>query len=516
MKKQRIFWILTLSFFALQIVAELMLGISVARLDMLPNTYWWLFVCVLGVLALGIGVLGLFRLPNKHVSVVRRCIAAVMSLLIAIGCFFVWKATEQVYATIEEIVATDPTVPSRAVFVRVEDQAVTLDDTKGYVYGITTDYDAESCSNVRMTLEECFGVSLTVSEFQGATAMVDALLNGQVDAIILNSGYLTVMEEQEKYQDIMVKLRLVEQIPLVERQTSEESGSAQQPTTQPTEPAIEDKTENTPFIIYFSGLDVRGKKLSVSRSDVNILAVVNPNTKQILLVNTPRDYYVAHPDSAYGTKDKLTHLGIYGIECSVKGLEMLYGIHVDYYAQVNFSGFEALIDAVGGITVYSDHSFTAYDDFVVPAYIQKGVNNFNGREALVFARDRYHQPAGDNDRGKNQMKVIQAVISKVTSASTIVANYSEVLSSMSGMFKTSIPMDVVSSLVKTQLSDMASWSVQTYAVTGTGGSSTTYSMPDFRAYVTYPNEDSVAFASDLINRVLSGEKLTDDSVKFPQ
>ena len=513
MKKQKIFWILTLAFFLLQLVAEIMLAVAVQQLNMLPDNYAGIFFGVLALFALLVGFLGLFHRSEKQVGTARRIVAAVLSLLIAAGCFLGWQVSQQVNSTMEEITTPEPTVPSRAVFVRMDDSAQTLEDTKDYVYGITTDYDADACLNVQLTIEERLQTQLQTSAYDTALPMVDALLNGQIDAMILNSGYLSVLDGEPDYENIHGKIRILEQIPLVERELPQQTEPTET-TEPPTEPPVVENITNTPFIIYFSGLDMRGKNLGVSRSDVNILAVVNPSTKQILLVNTPRDYYVPHPDSSYGTKDKLTHFGIYGIDCSIRALESLYGVQINYHAQINFSGFEKLIDEMGGVTVNSDRSFTAYDDFNNSYYIQKGANSLNGKAALAYARDRYHQAAGDNDRGRNQMKVIQAVIAKATSGSTIISNYSGILSSLSGMFTTSMSMDDISLLVKMQLTDMASWNVQSYAVIGTGGSSTTYSMPDLKAYVTYPNEDSVAFGSQLIQRVLDGETLTPEDVIF--
>lgn len=513
MKKQRILWILTLTLFLLQLLAEMMAAVSVQRLNMLPDNYTWIFWGVMGILAIGVGLLGLFHRPGKQIGVARRAVACFLSLLIALGCFFGWQAAQQVYTTVEEITNQEPEVPSRAVFVRIDDPAQTLEDTKDYTYGITTDYDAESCENVRLTVEERLQTELKTSAYDTALPMVDALLGGQIDAMIMNSGYLSVLDGEADYAGIHGKIRILEQIPLVERELPQQTEPTET-TEPPTEPPVVENITNTPFIVYFSGLDMRGKNLGVSRSDVNILAVVNPSTKQILLVNTPRDYYVPHPDSSYGTKDKLTHFGIYGIDCSVRALQTLYDVQIDYYAQINFSGFEKLIDEMGGVTVYSDRGFTAHDEFGNAYYIQKGENNLDGKSALAFARDRYHQSGGDNDRGKNQMKVIQSVIAKATSGSTIISNYSGILSSLSGMFTTSMSMDDISLLVKMQLTDMASWNVQSYAVIGTGGSSTTYSMPDLKAYVTYPNEDSVAFGSQLIQRVLNGETLTPEDVLF--
>ena len=178
---------------------------------------------------------------------------------------------------------------------------------------------------------------------------------------------------------------------------------------------------------------------------------------------------------------------------------------VDYYAQINFTGFETLIDAIGGITVYSDVAFTTADKY----QIAQGENKLNGAEALSFARERKRLSGGDNARGQNQMKVIKAVISKMTSGSTIISNYTDIMESLEGMFATSMPMNHISDLVKMQLADMPQWEVHSYAVTGFNGSEYTYSTPGTRLYVMYPDDAMVANASALIDKVCSGEILTE-------
>ena len=258
--------------------------------------------------------------------------------------------------------------------------------------------------------------------------------------------------------------------------------------------------------MYISGSDTRSTKLKRSRSDVNILVVVNPVSKQILLVNTPRDYYVPNP-AGKGALDKLTHCGIYGTSCSMEALEGLYDTKIQYYAQINFTGFETLVDAVGGITVYSNQAFSNKG-----VDIQEGENFLNGREALVFARERKRVSGGDNGRGKNQMKVIKAVIAKVSNARTLIANYSQILKSLEGMIATDFSTDDLSKLVKMQLSDMAQWNVLTYAVTGYGGNQTTYSMPGLASYVMHPNQSTVDYGSQLIQRVMDGEILTQEDM----
>lgn len=253
------------------------------------------------------------------------------------------------------------------------------------------------------------------------------------------------------------------------------------------------------FVVYISGVDTWGTPKAKSRSDVNILAVVNTNTKQILLVSTPRDYYVPLSVSG-GVKDKLTHAGIYGVESSMGTLEMLYGVDIQYYVKLNFTGFVGIVDALGGIDVYSDSTFTVGDAFS----FTEGVNHMSGIEALAFARERYSFASGDRARGTHQMAVIRAVLDKATS-SAILYNYADVMNSVSGCFTTNMSQEKIASLVRMQLNDMATWSITAISVDGTGASKTTYTVPYKTAYVMIPDEATVQTAKEKIAAVLAGE-----------
>ena len=219
--------------------------------------------------------------------------------------------------------------------------------------------------------------------------------------------------------------------------------------------------------------------------------VVNPKTKQILLINTPRDAYVANPEGD-GAMDKLTHCGLYGPDCSAGALSTLYGTPIDYFGQINFSGFKKLIDAIGGITVYSDQAFTTFNGHS----IKKGENTFNGEQALAFARERYNVVGGDNGRGKNQMKVITAVIKKLISSPALITNYASIMASMQGMFTTNMQADEISMLVKMQLNDLATWEINSFSVTGKAGSELTYSWAGVKSYVLHLNQNHVTHASN--------------------
>ena len=268
----------------------------------------------------------------------------------------------------------------------------------------------------------------------------------------------------------------------------------------PTNPTVDG------FAIYLSGSDTRGSKLTKSRSDVNIIATVNPSTKQILLVNTPRDYYVSNPAGS-GAKDKLTHCGLYGTDNSREALSTLYDIPIAYAAQINFKGFETLIDAMGGVTVYSDVAFTTTAGGY---YIQAGENKLNGAKALAFARERSNLSGGDEARGKNQMQLITALI-KQASPSNIMTNYRQILSSLEGMFVTDMPLSTITKLVTTQISDLNQWEIFSYSVTGTGGTAYNYSAGG-NAYVMHPNTDSVNHAAALMQRMLEGQQITQADV----
>ena len=251
------------------------------------------------------------------------------------------------------------------------------------------------------------------------------------------------------------------------------------------------------FTVYISGIDCYGKVTRKSRSDVNIIATVNVETGQILLVSTPRDYYVPLSISN-GIKDKLTHAGIYGINCSRETLEMLYDIDIDYYFRLNFDGFQNIINELGGITVYSNYAFKVQEATSV-----KGWNEVNGRKALLFARERKSVPGGDRQRGKQQMEVIRAVIDKATSPAMI-TNYSNVMKSISGCFQTDMAYDNITDLIQNQFSKGIKWNIVSYSVDGTGTHAKTYSLSS-KAYVMVPKTETVEKAKELMLATRNGE-----------
>ena len=276
------------------------------------------------------------------------------------------------------------------------------------------------------------------------------------------------------------------------------------------------KITKEPFVVYLSGVDNRGELTEKARSDVNILAVVNPTTKQAALINTPRDYYVdlAGTDS----KDKLTHAGLYGVETSMATLGNLYGVNVEHYLRINFAGFINIIDAIGGVDVYSDQAFTSVGSpgYYDPTTFVAGWNHLDGKAALAFARERHAFASGDIQRGINQMKVIDAMLNKIKSPALLMG-FSKIMDAAADCFVTSFSQDQISALVRMQLSDFAEWDIESYTVTGTSSSSTKcYSAKGQKLYVMKPDDASVSKAREMIASVLGGEGTVADTTQKPE
>ncbi len=254
------------------------------------------------------------------------------------------------------------------------------------------------------------------------------------------------------------------------------------------------------FNIYISGIDTYGSISTVSRSDVNIIMTVNMNTHKILLTTTPRDAYVKIPDGGADQYDKLTHAGIYGVETSEKTLENLYGIKIDYYARINFTSFLKLIDQLGGVTVHNDQAFTSlHGKFDFPV----GDIQMNSEQALGFVRERYSLDGGDNDRGKNQEKVISAIVNKLASLKSV-SNFTSIVNNLQDSVQTNMSLDTINALANTQLDSGSKFTVTSQAVTGTGstGQLTSYAMPNSSLYMMKLDDSSVESASQAIKNLM--------------
>ena len=467
-------------------------AISVYSTKMLPGK----LMAVLGAALLLIVVLvGLLTWKSKYRAryVIGLVLAVIMCVIFGVGTSYVFKGL----TTAKEITTVRTETAAVGIYVRADDTNDYAQVAGTYSYGILADQDREN------TNEAEYSVSLNTTEYPGLAQLIDAILGGDVDAIIMNSAYLDLLGEMEGYENAASQLREVE-VKHIEREVEVSQQPADVPEDRLTgvtdETELNGNQEGMIFTVFISGIDNRGALIAKSRSDVNILASINTATKQVVLISTPRDYYVPLSISN-GAKDKLTHAGIYGINVCMDTMAMLYNVNVDYYFRVNFGGFEDIIDALGGVTVDSEVAFST-DNYS----FQQGPNNVNGKQALEFVRERHAFASGDRQRGKNQLAIIKAVINKAMSPELLVS-YNSLMSALEGSFETSVPYDTISTLVREQLDKGGDWNVVSYSVDGTGDSQVPYSMSQ-KAYVMVPTQSTVDTAKSLIAQVYNGETVT--------
>ena len=349
-------------------------------------------------------------------------------------------------------------------------------------------YTSNELSNINEALTK-LNEEITIEniKYDNNVDMFDDLINKEIDSVLIEESSMALIYEQNEEYNGMFKTIYTINIKTEIEITKEAD------------------VTNQPFTVYISGIDSYGSIATVSRSDVNMIATINPKTKQVLLISIPRDYYVQLRGTT-GYKDKLTHAGLYGVETSVGTLEDLLDVEINYYARVNFSSLEQIVDALGGVDVYSKYTFTSSKATGGTYYFSKGYNHMNGKQALSFSRERKALPGGDRARGINQQAVIDGIIRKATSPA-IITGYSKILSSLKGTFQTNMSDNDIQKLIKMQLNDMASWNITSYSLDGTDGSEYTYSYPTQKLYVMNPIEETVTEAQGLIDKVYAGEML---------
>lgn len=463
---------------------------------LVPEKYLLILAGVMYVLAMVVFFLMLN--PKRKGTFIT---GAVLTVVMVAGMIFANGYIKKGVETLENITKVETALVDMGIYVRAEDSALDIMDVTDYTFGIMGTIDRENTNVMLENMAENMGKTPATQEYEGVFELVDALLTTrEVNAIVVNSAFLALFDDMEGYEDVLNQIHpiLSEHIEVPVDTSNQEDDFTEPGQILETE---QNATNNkTVFSIYLSGIDAVGKVSVRSRSDVNIIATVNTETRQILLTSTPRDAYVTHPAS-YGLPDKLTNAGIYGIDCSIGALENVFKTDIDYYFRVNFSGFEDIIDALGGVTVYSAKSFSAPSG----EYFRQGENKVNGKEALVFVRQRKVFADGDHQRGRNQMAMIEAVINKAMSPA-LLTGYTDIMESVSDSFETNIPYDLIASLVKQQLEEGGSWNIQSCSVSGTGASKKPFSQK-LNAYVMDIDYSTVDAAVAKMNQVKSGEIL---------
>ena len=344
-----------------------------------------------------------------------------------------------------------------------------------------TKVDKNNIDTLMSALKKDKKVDLKVDDVASYQEAYDNLKSGKSKAMVLSGSYASLLESVDSNYASHLKTIYTYKI------KTKNNNSAKQ-------------VDSKVFNIYISGIDTYGSISTVSRSDVNIIMTVNMNTHKILLTTTPRDAYVKIPGGGADQYDKLTHAGIYGVETSEQTLENLYGIKIDYYARINFTSFLKLIDQLGGVTVHNDQAFTSlHGKFDFPV----GDIQMNSEQALGFVRERYSLDGGDNDRGKNQEKVISAIVNKLASLNSV-SNFTSIVNNLQDSVQTNMSLDTINALANTQLDSGSKFTVTSQAVTGTGstGQLTSYAMPNSSLYMMKLDDSSVESASQAIKNLM--------------
>ena len=472
--------IFLLSFKVLAIVFAVVTGMFFGKingLNMLPTGYLTIIAIALTIFTVFIA----FMLCKK-----KGIISKVMFSILVIGIMVIYSYGINYLSETEDFIeelTTEIVETEEYYVVTLKDSKYeTLETIKDFnVHTFMSDEDYTDVKNDVLSK-----VQVYFKDGESLSELATNLLNKKIYAVLVSSSqYAMLIDENPEFATktkiVSTSTHTIKRIEQVEDEKDEKY-----------------TIQTGSFNVYISGIDTAGRISNVSRSDANIIATVNLNTRTVLLTSIPRDYYVTLHSKK--KKDKLTHSGIYGIKETYKTVEDLLDIDINYYVRVNFTTLEKIVDALGGITVTSQYAFTSYDGHT----FVKGKNYLNGAEALSFSRERHSFANGDRQRGLNQQAVIKGIIDKAMSPA-IVNKYTKILKAVSGSFQTNITNAEISSIVKGQLNDLSGWTIQSNSLDGKGGYGKTYSGGSTQLYVMTPDEASVVNGMKKINQVLEAK-----------
>lgn len=460
----------------ISIIIFIVFGIMLYVLDMIPFKYLIIFYIVFGLLYLYLFITS-FPKKIKNKFKISSCVFLILfGTIFGIGIKYLNDTMDFVG------------VISKDLFQKEVYYVMTLDDSKyknikdldGKSIGI---YSSKNGEEAIKLLDK--KIKSTSKEYKNVVELFEDLQDNKIDAVLINESTKNLLDTD--LADMELKLKEIYKVYVSIEKTDIVK--------------VVDITKK-PFNIYVAGGDAYGSIDNVTNTDVNMIITVDPVNRKVLLTSIPRDYYVNLPSFGNDAYDKLTHAGYYGIEESVKAIENLLDIDINYYVKVNFSTIEGVIDAIKGVDVYSDYSFNecAYGIY----HFNKGMNHLNGKQALAFARERKSFSDGDIQRVKNQQKVLTAIIDKVTSSTTLVTNFSQILDSVGNSFSTNMETKSINRFIKMQLNDMRGWSIESQNLVGTDLYTYTYTYPNLQLYVMKQDENSIAMSKNKINKYLKG------------
>ena len=471
--KKRINLVSKIIFVLYALISIFLLGL-VLSLKVLPSKYLLILIPIYLLFTVGSGFIVFKDKFKSWLKIVMDVIYVILIGIMSFGLYYLNTTLN----FMDKIKSKDYQIEEYYVIVLKDSKYETIKDLNNDLLAI---YEDVNENYVKALNELDKKIDFKEKEYDTYIKASKALLDEQVDALFLSASYKSIVDDE--LENFESNVKILDKIELKGENKVE---------------TVEADVKNESFNIYISGIDIYGDISLVSRSDVNMIATVNPKTHTVLLTSIPRDYYVQlHGTKGY--KDKLTHAGIYGINMSVNTIEDLLDIDINYYVRVNFTTLINIVDAIGGIDIYSDTAFTAWTNN--KCVYKVGNMHLNGACALAFARERHAYQEGDRHRVQNQQDVLKAILNKALSSKTLITKYSSILESLGYSFQTSMPSDKIYELVNMQLDSMPSWEIKNYSVNGSDSHNYTYSYSAEKLYVMEPDMKTVEEAKALIKEV---------------
>ena len=472
------------------VISSFYLLYQVIRLNVLPSKF--LFPLTIGVVVLDAIFILLLIYFSKNV--VSKIICIVLTLFICaascMGGYYISK-TQNVLSNITNVAKHAKNTVS--VIVKESSSIKNKSQLNGVSVGSLRLNEQGSKKALKELSSE--GIVLNQKEYDSMTALLEAFYNGEVDSIIINESSRSQILDMEDYSNFDSNTRVV-------YQTSYKVKNNDSATS------VSDITSK-PFNVLISGSDTRGGFDENGRSDVIMIATVNPKTHTILLTSVPRDFYVTTACDAgdgcmQGALDKITHTGIHGTNTTKRTVEQLLGIEINYTFKVGFDTVTELVDILGGVDVYVEPGYAVHTSYL---NVNEGINHLNAEQALAFARERYSYTEGDRQRTKNQQQVLMGIVKEATKPS-VITNYAAIMDTMANTFSTTMSNEEITDLIKYQLNNNPTWKMEQYMVDGTGDTLMCAELGD-AASVMVPNQSTVKMAKDKINAVLAGKSSED-------
>ncbi len=374
-----------------------------------------------------------------------------------------------------------------------EETVVNIADYKDKTFIVQKTMDRDNQDYALLVLKrELMVDEVKLLEVESLWEAADALRSGQGDVLVMNSTYIPILEDVTGYESFSEDVKI--------------AYTVKKKLVVSTDPGAYDMTTQ-PFSILIAGNDSWEEVYTTGRTDVDMVATVNPTTKQVSFVSFPRDSYMPNPAVA-NMNDKLTHMGIYGIQNTVDALANYTDIPIGYYVVINFNSLVAIVNAIGGIDVDNPYAFTCDSIDTWRGDIPAGVVHLDGAMALAYVRERHDLQNGDFDRIMHQTLVIKAMLNKMTTPA-IITQIDSLLTAMQGLFKTNVSLESIYALCQMQLDDMAVWNIVTYSLSGSTGSNTCAAMgTKTKLSVVYLEDNQVEFATSVMNQIINGEIVT--------